>query len=156
MMKKNSGFSLLELVVVVAIIAVMAAMIVPTLAQVYLSEAKHAASNIDNMISKCKVNSMSRAGDVYVEFYNKDNRIYADYYEQDTVIYTELIGKRTSFTWDNGTKSTELKLSFKRATGALSVFGEVDLTGRSEVNIDVGGYRITIVPLTGNHKVGAV
>ncbi|MFP3154212.1 prepilin-type N-terminal cleavage/methylation domain-containing protein [Lachnospiraceae bacterium ZAX-1] len=184
MVKKRNdvGFSLIELVVVVAMLAVMISFLVPSIASIFSGEAKSCASKMDNLIAKTKVYAMSRAGNVYVRFYvGADNRIHGDYYEGDysyveddgtttdvpfTLINEEIVGRRVTVSYGGvplplGTATNEegLWISFNRATGAVTVFGAdrlvaADASQNWTIEINSGRKTITLNKLTGRSKIG--
>ena len=175
MKKNNKGFSLVELIVVIALIGVLAALVAPTLQNLFSSEAKKCSSQINSLISKCKIFSMGRQGDVYIRIYEENGNIMGDYVEGSNVISTEQLGgsrAKVSATDPNGaasysiTAATSLYISFNRATGGLRFFGSSQPSagswptgtiesGTAEIEVVAGTktYTVEIISSTGRHGV---
>jgi len=169
----NKGFSLVELIVVIALIAIAAGAITTSMRSLYSFHVKQCASNIDAMLSKCKVGAMSKAGDVYLRLYSGSDGIYCQYYEADVVVSNEKIAKdkvAISYISSNGdtvhTIGTEgLYISFDRTTGGLLTLGEAaDLGGTTAsdatyysmaITVASGEKNLTVrlVPTTGKHFI---
>ena len=171
-MHRNKGFSLIELVVVIAILGIAAGLVVGSLNVVHVQNMRSCASEIDALLSKTKICAMSRAGNVYLVLRQTSDGVYADYYEGGVLRQTDKVGKSTVIVvWNDGTEHDlgdgPLCLTFDRGTGAfepLSVsFGYAGLTygGGGDycdsVTVSSGGRstRIELTPVTGKHLVTA-
>jgi len=156
MKKDNKGFSLVELIVVITIIGILAAIVISSAAPLFSQRAASAASSANALLSKCKVFSMSREGDVYVRLYKAANgQILGEYWENGTLVSTEVIGSQSvQISPDN------VYISFKRSTGGLRIFGSSLSSaapggGTSTVTFSTVGnvYDVEIVASTGKHEV---
>lgn len=128
-MNRNRGFSLIELIVVVAILAIAASLVVGSFNLVYVKNMQSCASRIDALLSKTKICAMTRAGSVYLRIYQGSDGIYADYCEGGAVVESNKVGKSTvALVWNDGTTDhaladQDLCLSFDRSTGAFTPLG---------------------------------
>ena len=164
-MKRNSaGFTLVELVVTVTILGVLVGLIGMSISSVFSARARRCATEIDAYLSMCRVNSMSRAGNIKMELYVDENgSICGSYYEndieKDTAVFSD---SRVTVTYVVGgvsksLSSGRLTLSFDRSTGALNPQGETGGTPSYCTSISVSSgrtYVITLIPSTGNHFIG--
>ena len=181
-MKNNRGFTLIELMVVVAIVSILVGAMTYSINSVSSTRAKKFASDLNAMISQCRVDTMSGApSPTYLKISQKDNStgdVYAALYEDGTVKAEQKLGGSgisCSFITDSiaaqsysisGNNSTALYLAFDRATGAFSKLTDVKSSDSAlnvasgnyctSITIASGGgsYTITLVPKTGYHSVG--
>lgn len=93
-MKKlnKSGMSMIELIVVITIFAIMICILPMSISSVFTMNAKKCADDIDTALSLCKVNSMSRSGDVYMRIVKETDGIYVESYVDDVVTERDKIG----------------------------------------------------------------
>jgi prepilin-type N-terminal cleavage/methylation domain-containing protein len=169
---RNKGYTLIELVVVMAILGSLLGISLLSLSTIYSSQAKRCAGEIDALISRCKIGALSREGPVYLKLYiAADGSVHGAYYEKGSLVSDdELSSKALSVTYrtDDGTppyslEETPLALSFVRDTGAFMALNDVPgsirayATGASCTRIDVtGGNRtigLTLIPPTGSHGI---
>lgn len=81
--KNNNGYSLIELIIVIAIMAVLLGTIVYSVTMVFSANSKTCANNIQRAIADCKVTSMGKA-DAYMELWrDTDNNVYTQVYVYD-------------------------------------------------------------------------
>lgn len=155
MKNTNKGFTLVELIVVIAIVGVIAGVVGLSSSFAAASNAKQAASDVSTMISKCRTGALSRTGDVYLTIEKNGNETVCVYYEDGTKAATKTLPSRVSVTYktDNGVGSSQLpmKLAFDRSTGAQKA---IDGRYITEIVLTGGGrsYTITLVPSTGSHR----
>lgn len=167
-MKDDRGISLVELLVVLAVIIIAMALIIPSFNSVYSAQVMQCAEEVDALLAKSRVGAMSRDADVYLELHIEDDGVYAAYHEGDTIISDDKVGKATvsvSYATDKAPtpvrlqKNNSLFLSFDRGTGASKTMG---LLGPDEGNaycteiVISNGSRskkIVLAPLTGKHYV---
>ena len=131
-MRKNKGYSLIELVVVIALLAILSTIVVSSIMSINTSEASKCVSNINSLVTKGKVNSMSRATDVVVVIRFDGTNFLGEYYEGTHLVSTEVMGSSrvaVTYTTDDGTvvdlgdTTKKLYISFVRDTAALKTLG---------------------------------
>lgn len=169
----NYGFSLIELMVVVTILFISIGVFTTSMSSVFAFHVKQCAKDIDGLLSKCKVGTMSKAGDVYLRIYQGPDGIYGEYFEDDIAVTNEKIAKDTvilSYISSNGDTSHTigaegLYISFDRTTGGLLTLGAAAGLGGATVadgayystaiTVVSGEKNITvrIVPTTGKHFI---
>lgn len=179
-MKNNRGFTLIELMVVVAIVSILVGAMTYSINSVSSTRAKKFASDLNAMISQCRVDTMSGApSPTYLEISQDENGdYYGTLYEGGAEKAKQKLGGSgisCSFITDSiaaqsysisGNNSTALYLAFDRATGAFSKLTDVKSSDSAlnvasgnyctSITIASGGgsYTITLVPNTGYHSVG--
>lgn len=106
--KNNKGYSLVELIVVIAIIAVIGTGVAMSFILVFSANAKTCANDIVNAISECKVMTMTKGkGNVRVIIYRDG---------ENGTIYSELQTRETSSDdWETGHDGRE-KIGASRCT----------------------------------------
>ena len=170
-MNKNKGFSLVELVVVIAIMGVLISVLLPTLDTLFSASTRNCATNINSLLARCKVYAMGRNDDIVVMIYKgADGKIWGEYIEGTTPGQIEQLGDsrvEISVTPPDAasyspTKDQPLYVSFNRATGGLCLFGNdrnvvlAPTAGQCAlISITSAGkpYEISIYATTGKHGV---
>lgn len=172
-MKNNKGFTLVELVIVVAIIAISITFVGATISSVFSYDNKKCIRSLDASISQCRVNAMSREGSPYMKVVRKEDGIYCEFYEKGKQVSTEKIGKKKVTltivpSWGGEWEVTQgkpLYLSFHRGTGSfMSLSGAENLENPSVPIEDIYCKKISakgsqetisvvLVPPTGKHYV---
>ena len=162
--RKNGGFTLMELIVVMAIIGVVILAIGISISASTSAKAEKTAASINALISKCRVGCLSKAGDVSLTIsLDAVGNIICTYSENGTDSTDTFTGGGISVSYttryNGGTDSktelsqtTPLTLSFDRSTGGL----EPQANGSECTSIIVTGgrsYTISIVPSTGSHRL---
>jgi prepilin-type N-terminal cleavage/methylation domain-containing protein len=174
-MRNNRGFSLLELIVAVALIAISLTVLSLSISEIFASNAKECANQLDALLSQCKVDAMSQSGNVYLEVYQDTDGVHAKIIndKNPTVpLVDQKIGKNSlsvQYQDSAGTtphsipSSDPLYLSFDRTTGAfLDLYRCQRLVGTPSVSSGVfcakltvsSGRKtinITLYPSTGGH-----
>ena len=174
-MKNNKGFSLVELIVVVAILGVCVGIVSMSLSTIFSSRAKKCANEISSLLSQCKVSAMSRSGSVYLKIFGFDGEIRGQIYEntadgEKCLTDDSLGGPNVTVSFTAGgnaynVSNTALYISFNRETGAFIDVNEAEaLAGVSSgvsgscdiINVSGGSrnYEIALVPSTGYHSIG--
>lgn len=164
----NSGYSLIELVIVLAIIAVIMGGVFYSIILIFSANAKSTANDIQRAIGDCKVATMGKSaaymklyrnadGDVFTQMWVKDSS--GSYVPSDpqkvgpkkvTVAYQPKGGGRTELL-----AGDSIEIWFDRATGGFKADGSGNLY---EIIFVEGGskkYEITLTALTGKSEVKA-
>lgn len=170
MKKKNEGFTLIELVVILAMMSIFIGIFAYNIGQITGYNAKECYKKISTAITQAKVSTLGKAketGDMYLQIYRDQgtDRIY---------IQTVTNGKSSSPTITDKTKITkrsgvkvgyqlkgssditdavdgaELNICFNRATGAI-VNTDGSASSLQYIHITAGTYKYTIelIPSTG-------
>lgn len=162
MKKNNRGFTLVELIVVVAIIGVVAGIVGLTAGTAVSARAQRGAESVNVLVSKCKAGCLSKTGDVHLTLSVEGGNLIGRYYENGSLISTDslpLSGVTVSYTtkksgFDPVTVAlagNPLTLSFDRATGAQIQPGGV---GCTTISFDGGRvFTIQLIPSTGMHRL---
>lgn len=166
--QKNSGFSLVELIIVIAIISVLTVTAIFSVSMVFSANAKTCSNDIQRAVADCKVTTMGKSGAWLVIYRDLDGVLYgrmhvmeqkegeaAGTYEEKLMEPEKLGGKRVSIQYQNetGTDGVELlageengiRIEFDRSSGSF----KDGTPKRLEV---IGGnrhYELTFVSLTG-------
>ena len=175
-MKNNKGFTLLELLVVIAIIGILLGAMTYSINSVSITRAKKFASDLNAMISQCRVDTMSGApSPTYLEISQDENGdYYGTLYEGGAEKAKQKLGGsgiscKFSTAVDGSSpidvnRAQSISLGFDRSTGSFVKLSNV-CTGKNSgitgeyctfVFIASGGgsYVITLVPETGYHSLG--
>lgn len=87
-MKNNKGFSLIELIVVVAILALMSTGAMAGLGYLTLANTSKCASKIDSAFTVLKSKNMAKAETTYMHLYNDNGNYYIVYNDLDEASFT--------------------------------------------------------------------
>ena len=149
----NRGFTLMEVMVVVAIMGILAGVVSLSMNHIFSSRTRKFVSACDAMLTRCRVETLSGAGaDTCVEL-RTDGEHYTVCFRKNGAVEDEetlkCAGSACTYTVSGAevslTSAAPLLLSFDRTTGALN---------QPCTNITVGGFSITLAPATGYHKLG--
>lgn len=167
--KNNSGFSLVELIIVIAIVAALITTVFLSVSMVFSANAKACSNDLQRAIADCKVTTMGKARAWLVIYRGSNNRVYSQMHIMEQVEGEEigtladipqepqkLGGNRVVVTYtdsagvDQGDlPETGITIEFDRSSGSFK-----DGTPQS---IDVIGgnrhYHLVFVKLTGKVSV---
>lgn len=146
---KNSGFTLMELILVVVILGIAASFAYLSISNIGSTQARKAATDTDYLLSRCRAACLSRSGDNYLRLYQSGDKIMADYCENGSIEQHELGDGRVSCAVDGSPlKTADATIRFERSTGAeQSAVQSISFSGGSS------SYTVKIVPSTGSHII---
>lgn len=152
--KQNYGFSLVELIVVVAILGACIGLITANINAIPAREAQRCANEIDAALSRCKIESMAKGGNASMVLECRSDGYYLTM-NAGALTETDKIANRRCTVNCGGTMSDSSNntrtFSFQRSTGAFDAGSDI-----SEITVTGGGrtYKITLYKLTGAHEIG--
>ena len=165
----NNGYSIIELIIVLAIIAIIISTVFYSIILVFSANAKSCANNMKRSIGDCKVTTMGKSA-AYMELYrDADQNVYTRMYVMDSggsyvpsepqkvgtsrvyVAYTPEGGAETELL-----AGDKIEIRFDRASGGF----EEDASGNIYEKLHVQGgskkYEIVLTKLTGKSEVNPV
>ncbi len=176
-MKNNQGFTLIELIVVIAIMGIVAGVSTSTMSSVSNQELKDFVNAYDALLSECKVETMSGMPDPGIRIIREEREYRAVFYktvvtkdDDGNSITTEEIVRKEYLgpisldvvcTYvDNAsaehTYAGDLSISFDRSTGeiktSLPAGTQVSLLKYSISN-GRKTYHVELIPATGYHRI---
>ena len=153
--------------------AIATVMVVTSMSSVHNRSMQACAAEVNSMVAKCRINSLSRAGDVWLKISQESDGIYAAYYENGVELDVVKAGKKIlngSFTDSNGTSHSldstgPLYISFYKGTGKLrTVQDSAAIAGASSsistyseeivISFADNSRSVIIIPETGKHYLG--
>ena len=165
-LKDNKGYSLIELVIVIAIIALIISTVFYSLVMVFGANAKSCANDIQRAIGDCKVTTMGKSS-AYMELYrDTDQDVYTRMYVRDssgTYVPSDPQKVGTSRVYvaytPKGGVETELlagdtiEIRFDRASGGFTADGSGNIYEKIHVQGGSKNYEIVLTELTGKSEV---
>lgn len=165
--RHSGGFSLVEMIAVISIIGIIVIISAGPLASIYKARAKAVSTELNALITQCKLNTLSgKSSRLEVEFDEDENRykcelIYTDKSRNNEIYKTEYIGSKQSEIKVNNSKSlksNKMIIGFSPSTGKVNFFkcGDENLLLNDENKITVQSaqtYEIVLYMLTGKSDV---
>lgn len=160
----NRGLTLVELIIVIAIIAVLTGIVMMSVSIISGLPAKKCANNIYSALSRVRVTTMGKNMDT-LQLEVRPDGIFA-VETIDSVVETKQLGKNTVklyVTVNSGGTETETEITsggsilidFNRSTGALKPITVGSTDYYTKIRAKKGGksYTVSIVPFTGKMSV---
>jgi prepilin-type N-terminal cleavage/methylation domain-containing protein len=169
--KCNGGYTLVELIVVVAIIGILATVALLSVSSLNSTDAKRCSAELSAMLGECRVDAMSRAGDYYLALsVDEDGKLSGAIYRMgdEQPLKTQTFNsRRLSAAWHLAGQTAQtlstgqsVYIAFDRATGGVrnfsaDVHGTLDTATQCLIAVTGGTrtYHITIDTLTGSRTV---
>lgn len=162
----KSGFTMVELLVVIALLGALVVVSIGPIQSVYKARAKSAASEISAMLSESKIDSLSgKTNEFHLKFDGK-NFICTLVDNNGTVLKEESIAnKKTNIIVDgvslNDNSDKELVVTFSNQTGAVTgaTLGDDNVLDDKKIVFDIAyisQYQVTVYQITGEVDMQAV
>ena len=164
----DGGFSLVELIIVIAIMAALLTTAMLSVAVIFSANAKACANSIQRAVADCKVTTMGKSAAWLVLYRDADDVLYGQMHTMEQKAgeaigtYEEVVhepeklgGKRVSITYTDESgadmgelpvgESNGIRIEFDRSAGSFKdgTIKSIDIMGGNK------HYRITLVKLTG-------
>lgn len=155
---RKKGFSMIELILVIAIMGIITASTSIGFSYLKAGNVKSAAKNIDSTLSKLKLDTMSMANKPKMYLYKKGSDYYMlctakafDYNNIDSYDGQQIANENVKIVVDGNELNTYVEIAFKKGSGAF-------LTAPSSLYVcksDNKGlrYKIVLVRETGKHYI---
>lgn len=166
----NGGYTLVELIVVIAIMAVLTGMLSLGISMMFSRDAQSVAVTIDDELSEVRMMSMSRAGNYTMTLHttsdvSKDNKIIIDDGDSSTPQREISLNKSVKITVEqkngSGTYSTsggeDIEIVFDKGNGSVKTIDGSPASGVYVITVSssAGGTAktatVTLVATTGRH-----
>lgn len=163
MKKNNQGFSLVELIVVIALMAILVGGVISYVGTYGSTKVKNCAKEIESHFSETKVCAMSKS-QAYMIIYANDTGVYVKSV-QGSNSETEKIGEKglkvsyrnerngTTYTTVGTTEAAGLKIEFDRASGACKKMADDKYCYAIQVTNGTSTYTVNIEPITGKSSM---
>ena len=163
-MKKNDkGFTLVELIIIIAIMAVLSLSVITYIGMIGGAQAKKCANGLKNSLSQTKVCAMSRSSasmivyaddtGVYVKTIQGSNEKVEKIGQAGTKVEYRTVRDSDVFTAVGTTEGTGIKIEFDRASGACKKMASGNYCHGFKVTAGQTVYIVNIEPLTGKVSI---
>lgn len=169
-MKKNEGFSLIELIVTVAVMAILSAGVVTIVLSRSGREANSASQKISTVLSETRAQALAKENAWMKISYDTDKGyVIETSYSGDVVLGKKI---EISYTTEGGSSvlisgSGSLILSYKRASGEFYPMGSIDAAQKfipgsdycDKIKVSAGAahhYELTLIKETGRNELEKV
>lgn len=140
---KNAGFSMIELIVVIAIMAVMVGIAFIGFGMLNGGNAKKAEKNILSQLADVRTSTLAKAGLWTAEIYSDGSQYKIDIKNKTDVISSTKIGSRISIAYQDSVAASEaavdkdykLVVSFSQGTGAVTKVEQIPTAGGAGVQL---------------------
>lgn len=176
MRRDQKGFSLIEVIIVIAMIGIFAGISVSMMGHIRYADTKKTVESVSSALEKQRINTMSKAGTPYLYIYKLSDGYYMKQVSDrsdncittfDSSVFTsdglKIAGNNAEIYIDSetGTKvdsTSFIRIAFtKNGVFETAKVSETDSTERTNVSRIVikgsGSYTITLVKATGKHIV---
>ncbi len=149
-LRDNRGLSLVELVIVIAILAVLSGAVIASLGIVSNARTKQCINSIQTAIGKSRITTMGKKNTT-LRIYENNGKVWADETADGNVTTTEMgnSGIGLTFTDSAGTTtsitSADMNIVFDRSSGVVK--------SSNFVSAQAGSYQVVVVPETGKSYV---
>lgn len=158
-MKQNKGFSLVELIVVIAVMSVLTGVGIVQIRLISAYNAKQCAANIETQLNKVQINTMARMSAELEIYQNASGLYFAKITEKkgnsltDTVTEKQVGKSSLLITYSTDDLDTNivtlddanpLRIQFDRSTGAMK--------SQDDAGTDIGCHKIWIKQKGNNNK----
>lgn len=160
MKEKRQGFSLMELVIVIAIMAILTSLMALSLGYLRTADAKGVAYGINSSLSDLKSRTMSKSGAVYMHLLEHEGSYYAVYTDSNAPVSVgagagvpgEELGSSAVTVVCDGTQlpaGGDVCFALRRKDGAFTEGPQkIDVTAQNGTE-----YTVYLIPATGRHYV---
>lgn len=162
----NKGYSMIELMIVLAIMAVLSGTVFYSVTLIFGANARSCANNIQRSIGDCKVTTMGKADAYMVLFRDGDGTVYTQMHltESDGSVTEEEPQKvgtgrvDIGYTPKCGTQTVlmpgdSIEIRFDRSSGSFVADGNGNIYEEISVRGGSKDYRIEMAELTGRSRV---
>lgn len=164
---KNKGFSLIEIIVVIALLAIVTGASAAAFSSVKSHKIKEFAGNINNAISETRTNTLTKSGSYELVITYESNQFVAKLYHNGSLLETKTLtkDKKASISCVGATSSAnfkvedgnDIRIAFNKADGSFSkmMIGSEEIKGSISVERAARTKVINLVKLTGKHYMNS-